>query len=92
MSRVRVYNSDVNSKSIVLFNVYGLPSSILADKLDEAGIAGRAGYHCAPLAHELIGTNNVEADGAMRISVGIYNSKSDCSKLIDAVNKIAKEK
>ena len=87
---VKVYNAEVNANSIVLFNVDGLPSPVLADKLDKMGIAGRAGYHCAPLAHELIGTNTSDSDGAMRISVGIFNTESDCNKLVSAVNKIAK--
>ena len=89
ISGTEVYNADVNAKSIILFNVHGMTSSSLADKLDRAGFAGRAGYHCAPLAHELLQTNNPENDGAMRLSVGIFNTDSECDKLISAVNKIA---
>lgn len=87
---VTVYNKDVNANSIVLFNVEGMSSSALADKLDKMGISGRAGYHCAPLAHELIGTNNPENDGAMRLSIGIFNTERECDKLVSAVNKISK--
>lgn len=92
ISGVDVYNADVNTKSIILFNVHGMTSSSLADSLDSAGFAGRAGYHCAPLAHELLGTSNPENDGAMRLSIGIFNTDKECDKLLSAVNKIASEK
>lgn len=87
---VEVYNAEVNAKSIVLFNVSGKTSSIVSDELDRLGFAVRGGYHCAPLAHELIGTNNSSCDGAVRVSLGIFNTDRECDKLIRAVEKITK--
>ncbi len=87
---VRVYNADINSKAIVLFNVEEITSSKLADELEKYSVVGRAGYHCAPLAHEYFGTNNPESDGAMRLSFGYFNTNSDCEKVVRAVNKIVK--
>lgn len=86
---VKVYNADVNSKSIVLFNIENMASGVLADELDKRGISGRAGYHCAPLAHKLLGTNNPENDGAMRLSVSLFNTEKQCDKVLSSVNKIA---
>jgi cysteine desulfurase family protein len=87
---VTVYNAEVNAKSIVLFNVEGKTSTRVSDDLDKFGFAVRGGYHCAPLAHELLGTNNSENDGAVRASIGIYNSERDVDKFVNAVEKIKK--
>lgn len=70
---------------IVLFNLNGLESGDCAAALGD-GIIIRAGYHCAPLAHKALGT---DAGGAVRVSFGYFNTKSDVKKLIDRINKIA---
>ncbi|MBQ5801144.1 MAG: aminotransferase class V-fold PLP-dependent enzyme [Clostridia bacterium] len=90
MNGVHVYNADINAKSIVLFNIDGKTSTMTSDALDKYGFAVRGGYHCAPLAHELLGTNNPENDGAVRVSLGIYNSEHDVDKFLKAVEKIKK--
>ena len=46
----------------------------------------RAGYHCAPLAHKALGTDN---GGAVRVSFGYYNTVKDVEKITDAVYKIS---
>ena len=68
--KVVLLNENVNANSIILFNVKNKPSEILAQKLDEYGIVGRAGYHCAPLAHRILSNLNPDYDGALRLSVG----------------------
>lgn len=45
----------------------------------------RAGLHCAPSAHELIGTKEI---GALRIGIGYFNEKEDIDKLVKALNEI----
>ena len=52
----------------------GHPPEELAALLDEHGIAVRAGYHCAPLAHRTVGT---PPGGAVRISPGIRNTAAE---------------
>ena len=54
--------------------------------LDEKyNIATRGGLHCAPLAHEFLGTTKT---GAVRISIGFFNTKKQINKLIFAIKEI----
>lgn len=86
---VRVYNADVNANSIVLFNFKGISVAEASDMMDREGIILRSGYHCAPLAHSLI--SQAEGyEGALRLSVGYFNTVRDCQKILKAVNRIAK--
>ncbi|MPN30206.1 hypothetical protein SDC9_177669 [bioreactor metagenome] len=48
----------------------------------------RAGLHCAPLAHELIGTIKT---GTARIGIGYFNTKEDIDKLYEALVEISNE-
>ena len=45
----------------------------------------RAGLHCAPCAHEVIGTKDI---GTIRIGLGYFNSEEDIDKLVTALNNI----
>ena len=71
---------------ISLINIRGVGAeevtSILSSKY---GIAVRGGYHCAGLAHKTIGTWD---EGAIRISVGPFNTRKDMEKLADAIREI----
>ena len=69
---------------VVSFNIDGLPSEETAARLAEAGIAVRAGLHCAPLAHETAGT----LDGTVRASFSAFSSMRGVNALTDAVLKI----
>lgn len=73
---------------VISFNIGDIPSTEVADAL-EAGdmhIAVRAGLHCAPLAHEHCGTLQ---QGAVRISLGAFNTESDVDAALDALEKLA---
>ena len=72
---------------LVAFNVGEMPSSEVAGKLDrEYGIASRAGIHCAPGAHRAMGTLK---RGAVRLSVGPFNTEADIEAALEAVEKMA---
>jgi selenocysteine lyase/cysteine desulfurase len=77
---------------IIAFNASGYFSTEAAYLLNEHKIAVRAGLHCAPLAHEAIGT---APHGTIRASFGHLNSLQDVGCLIEAmksiVTKIAKK-
>ncbi len=88
---IRVY-SDMHSEkgsNVLSFGVGSLHSEAVARMLDEKGFAVRGGYHCAYLAHKSYGT---EETGAVRVSVGYFNSKKDIKNLIFCLHKIAKRK
>lgn len=72
---------------LLAFNVGSLASSETAKLLDrDYDIASRSGLHCAPGAHELMGTLE---QGAVRLSVGPFNSQDDIDAAITAVGEIA---
>ena len=87
MDFVKRYGPDACRKTgISLINIRGVGAeevtSILSSKY---GIAVRGGYHCAGLAHKTVGTWD---EGAVRISVGPFNTRKDMEKLADAIREI----
>lgn len=73
---------------VISFNIGDIPSTEVADALDSGDmhIAVRAGLHCAPLVHEHCGTLR---QGAVRISLGAFNTESDVDAALDALEKLA---
>ena len=61
---------------------------VIAARLADADIAVRAGLHCAPLAHRVLGT---EKTGTVRISLGNANTESECDKFLYRLNQCLKE-
>ena len=57
----------------------------LAEELGKAGIAVRAGLHCAPLAHESAGTLKT---GTVRLSYGADANPGQTEAVLDAITKI----
>lgn len=82
MRGVTVYGKA--DSGIVLFNVNGIESAECAQGLGD-NIIVRAGYHCAPLAHKALGTDN---GGAIRVSFGYFNTKKDVVRFVDTLYKI----
>ena len=58
----------------------------MCDRLSEEGFALRAGLHCAPSIHP-IGPGTLET-GAIRASVGIYNTEEEIDRFVETVGKI----
>ena len=83
---IKLYSPHVGS--VATFNVQGLLPSEVSDKLTERKIYLRSGLHCAPLAHNALGTLNM--GGALRASLGYINTPSDIYALITALKTIAK--
>ena len=82
---VKVYEPDADSTSIVLFNIETLSSDKTSQLLDEYDIAGRAGFHCAPLIHGLLKTG-----GAVRLSVSPFTTSHECDEVLMAVYYLSK--
>lgn len=87
LSRVRIWEKEARGTGILSFTCEGVSPSLLAEALDEAGVAVRAGYHCAPLAHKTIGSDEV---GTVRISVGATNTLGECDEFAERLNFILK--
>lgn len=82
LAGVRLYGGDNGILSIALS---GLTSAQVADKLDEVGIAVRAGLHCAPLMHKFLGTTR---QGLVRLSWGWNNRLTDADRVVSALGDI----
>ncbi len=90
MKGVIVYGpSDSKKKTgIVTLNLKKMGCEEVCDRLNSKySIASRGGFHCAPLAHKTIGTYDI---GAVRLSVGPYNTKRDINMAIEAVYQMQK--
>lgn len=86
---VTVYGPEdpAQKTGIVAFNIHGLDCEEAAAILaGQYGIALRGGFHCAGLAHKTIGTWET---GAIRASVGPFNTGAHAAALIDAVTDLA---
>ena len=59
---------------IISFNLKDYTSSYVTDLLDKHGFATRSGYHCAPLIHKKLGT---EERGAVRMSLSYFNKENE---------------
>ena len=83
--RFEVYQGSKMRGNTLIFNVKGFSPAQISGELDKRGICIRSGLHCAPLAHQTLG---VPTDGAIRIGLGVYNTKSDLNTLYDALLEI----
>jgi cysteine desulfurase family protein len=74
---------------VVSLNIKNRASSEVSFLLDnQYDIATRPGLHCAPLAHQTIGSGQ---QGAVRFSFGYFNTWDEIDKAIIALKSIAKE-
>ncbi|SNR99110.1 cysteine desulfurase family protein [Anaerovirgula multivorans] len=71
---------------VISFNLKKIPAEEVAYELDQRyGIMVRAGLHCAPTIHKIIGSNLI---GTVRIGIGYFNEKKDIDRLIKALKEI----
>lgn len=84
MDKIRIYGK--NDSGITAFNVIGHGSEEIGELLG-SDIIVRCGYHCAPLAHKALGTDN---GGLVRVSFGYFNKKKDVNEFADCVYKVVK--
>jgi len=89
MPEVTIYgHRDVSRKTpVVSFNVAGFAPKPLGETLfDDFGIALRAGFHCAPMAHESAGS--AASGGTVRASLGWSTTDADVDALVAALKSI----
>ena len=83
--RAKIY-SRKNAAGITAFSLSGIPSTDLAEILsNEYDIAVRGGFHCAPLCHKFLKTDE---DGLLRVSLAINNTRREINEFIAAIDKI----
>ncbi len=74
--------------SVVSFTIDGVEPHAAAGALFERhGVICRAGFHCAPLAHETIGTH--AGGGTVRMSPGYFTTEAQIDVAIEGVAALA---
>nr|WP_220185901.1 aminotransferase class V-fold PLP-dependent enzyme [Paenactinomyces guangxiensis] len=72
---------------ILSFNIKDVDGIEVAAILDQHyQIAVRAGFHCAALAHQSLGTDN---RGAVRVSPGYFNTQKEMEQFLQAIRDIS---
>ncbi len=91
IDKVKIYGQcDADKQApVVSINIGEEDSSEVSYILDKVfDIAVRPGLHCAPLAHKTIDTFE---QGVVRFSIGLFNTRQDIEKSVEAIRKIVKE-
>jgi cysteine desulfurase family protein len=74
--------------AVLAFNVEGMDAGDVGTLIDvDHNIACRTGLHCAPLVHEGLGTTAIR--GAVRFSIGPFNTEDHIVAAVEAVTEIA---
>ena len=73
---------------VVSFNIKGIdPSDVGYILQNSYGVTVRTGLHCAPLAHQRIGTGK---GGTVRVSLSCLNTRRELQTLVGAVGDISR--
>lgn len=73
------------SLGVVALNHPAVDNGTMAMELSDRGIETRPGLHCAPLAHKTLGTF---PSGALRLSVGYFNTPQEISQAVEALKDV----
>lgn len=90
ISRVKLYTEAPSLPwylPVLSFTVEGMPSEAVGEALAGAGIAVRCGLHCAPLAHDKMGTET----GTVRVSPSIFTRREEMEMLASRVRQICQK-
>ncbi|KAJ8134491.1 hypothetical protein OY671_012296, partial [Metschnikowia pulcherrima] len=71
-----------DSAGIVSFSIQGVHPHDIGTILDEAGVAVRAGHHCAQPSMETLGV-----DATARASFGVYNTADDVAASVRGIER-----
>lgn len=83
-----LYGSDKPEAGIVLYRNKNISVNQLASILDAQNICTRSGFHCAPLAHNTLHTGE---NGALRISIGFFNTKKEIDEVYTVIKNICNQ-
>ena len=73
---------------VLSLNIRDVPSEQVAGMLDEAGVAVRAGLHCAPAAHRHFGTLE---QGTVRLAPSAFSTIEEAEQICKVFLKIAEK-
>lgn len=78
---IRIYGPPIQEGRhvpLLSLTVEHMPSETVAEKLGQAGIAVRAGLHCAPTAHRILGT---QAEGTVRLAPSAFTTPEEMEQV-----------
>lgn len=73
---------------VLSFTVNGVPSETVGEYLAARNIAVRCGFHCAPSAHDKMGTS----EGTVRVSPSIFTNKNEIDILLQQLRGFRRPK
>lgn len=82
---IRVFESSDSQSGVLSFTVDGLDCEDAASRLAEQNVCVRAGFHCAPLAHESAGTWDT---GTIRLSFSAFNTQEEVERFAEILKKL----
>lgn len=88
---VKIYGPEDPMKrvAVIAFNIEDRDCGDISMNLDlRYGIIARSGMHCAPLAHQTIGSFEL---GACRLSPGFFNTMEDIEYTVKAIHQLSRE-
>jgi cysteine desulfurase/selenocysteine lyase len=91
ISGIQIYGSQDAARQVatVAFNIRGMEPSTAGLRLDEEfNVLSRVGLHCAPSAHQILGTFPT---GCVRFSIGAFTTLEDINQAVCAVRQLTKE-
>ncbi|MBN2349434.1 MAG: SufS family cysteine desulfurase [Bacteroidales bacterium] len=80
---ITMYGTSEKKSSIISFLINGIHQYDAGMVLDKMGIAVRTGTHCAQPVMQ-----HFNIDGTIRVSIGLYNNKSDVDRLCEGIIKV----
>lgn len=87
-NEVIIYRNDIcEYVPIVSFNIAGIEPETVAEELNKDGFCLRAGLHCAPLAHQTLGT----LSGTVRFAPSVFNNSREVLQLSNSIKKCVRK-
>ncbi len=81
-------HSPANKNPVLSLNVKGFDSGDVGTMLDvDYNIACRTGLQCAPMVHEVLGTDKIH--GTVRLSIGPFTTEEHVSAAVNAITEIS---
>ena len=82
---VTAWHCDSCQSGVLSFRTAWTEPNGLCDELSKRDFCLRAGLHCAPLAHETVGTL---PEGTLRIGFSAFNTRAQVEKLLQTIEKL----
>jgi len=89
---LEIFGSEMDRDRLAVFamNLDSMDNGTAAFELSERwGIETRPGLHCSPLGHRTLGTF---PGGALRVSIGFFNTEQEIDVAVEALGILAAEK